>query len=361
MRALGEAPGVATGQYRRGAVMGMTMAEAFVLIAFALLLLLGLWKVQGDAERARYEPVAALSPRELEAAARLARSGRLEALDALVAATPPAAREAPGAAGSPEEAWRLIDDDELVRVIDGLEAMPEDLRRDLADLVEIADARGLARLIALSARATGDAPEGDPAAPEARLAVIGTRLDAAQAARRALVADLGATLGATVSGVGGTIEADGSIVLPDTVLFERGSARVSPVMEGFLDRACEPWLRVLQASGAGVAQAQIEGHASSEWRLRTSPDEAYLNNLALSQARSQAVLNACLERVGDRSLRDWAQAHLAAVGYSSARPVLAGGAEDSERSRRVVFSVGFDDARLLRDVEGDVADGLDGR
>jgi hypothetical protein len=35
----------------------------------------------------------------------------------------------------------------------------------------------------------------------------------------------------------------------------------------------------------------------------------------------------------------WARARMAAVGYSSSRPVLADGAEDRERSRRVVFAI----------------------
>ena len=173
-----------------------------------------------------------------------------------------------------------------------------------------------------------------------------------------MVADLRRTLGAEVARIGGRIEADGAIVLPDAVLFERGRARITERMRAFLEVACEPWLGVLMRSEAPVAGAQIEGHASSEWRRGASAGEAYVANLDLSQRRSQAVLRACLEVVGDPATERWARRHLVAVGYSSARPVLDAGAEDRVRSRRVVFSVALDDAALLRDVEEGVQGGL---
>ena len=36
--------------YRRGAIMGLTMAEAFILIAFALLLLFAFWQWEKEKE-----------------------------------------------------------------------------------------------------------------------------------------------------------------------------------------------------------------------------------------------------------------------------------------------------------------------
>lgn len=141
------------------------------------------------------------------------------------------------------------------------------------------------------------------------------------------------------------------------ILFEQGRAEITPLMQDLLGQVCEPWLGVLMRADAPVASALIEGHASSEWRAGSSPDEAHLNNLALPQARSQAVLDACLRIVRSGEVRDWAHAHLAAVGYSSARPVLLRGIEDPARSRRVVFSLRIDHSRLLQDVASDV--GLD--
>ncbi|WP_176556221.1 OmpA/MotB family protein [Rubellimicrobium rubrum] len=498
------------------------MAEAIILVTFALLLLLSLWKVQGDEQREVYRPVEAMTPEELAAAARLQESGQLPFIDALVAggsdfrspetlpetqeawrliedeglratvdqllnlpskaqeqiqsllaSTPPpqdlaaaqrliAAGQVQGADAlvssgadlqAPEaaEMWRLIDQDELQRILKSSDQLPEDLQRDLADLVEIQDPNLLERVIRLTERAQATAldklsdeeigaavrladldqitaveqlvaegadfrePETTPATRdnwrlleaeserqlldaaasipdeaqadlarlltnegvqgverlleevrqtsgeevlERRLAGIGQRIADAEERARSLVGDLREELGTTVSNIGGTIEADGSIVLPDSVLFEQGSAQITPRMREFLGSACEPWLDVLMRANAPVAFAQIEGHASREWRNETSPDEAYLKNLALSQARSQAVLDTCLRIVRDNGIREWAHTHLAAVGYSSAHPVLQDGAEDPARSRRVVFSIGLDDRQLLREVAEDAAAGL---
>lgn len=529
---------VQPGQYRRGAIMGLTMAESLVLVTFALLLLLALWKVESDARVASFSTVDGLGPDELAAAARLAGSDQLAALDVLVAggadfrstestpgrredwrllpseaqrqladvaATLPsdvveglaamlssrdatdvqrllridgrnlaqeidtltpadlsaAARLAEGGqlaaadtlaaegldlrAPEAREVWRLIDRDELMRVVEGLAELPSDAQAELADLVEVRDPEALEQLLLLSRRAAAEEvlslPEADleaalrladsgqvdvldhlvaegadfrgPATPatmddwvlvedeerrrlveavealppdtaaavatlletqdvesveailaladgadekaelEARLVGIGERLTDADEEARALVDDLRQTIGPLVARLGGTIEDDGALVLPDVVLFERGRAGLTPVMTDFLDGACGPWLSVLMSADAPVASALIEGHASSEWSTGASAEEAYLNNLALSQARSQAVLDACLRRVTDPAVSGWARTHLAAVGYSSARPILSDGAENADASRRVVFSLALDQAGLLDAVARD--------
>ena len=381
--------------YRRGAIMGMTMAEAFVLIAFALLLLLSVWKWRVDAEAAALAPLQDLTPAQVASVAALAAEGRLdqaidlaqnaapvtqaegawrfvpEGLADLVdrtAALPPQAQADLAALAAaraeqmvngidvtqtagladPDKLWRLIDSDELQRLMDGAVELPEDLQADLADLVAIEDPRTIAALLA--------APPGDDPL-RVRLDAIGGRIEAARAARAGLVAELRAVLGGTVANLGGRIDAGGAIVLPDQVLFAEGEYIIRPAMADFLRQACEPWLTVLRDSAAPVAAARIEGHASPEWN-DAGPDQAFRNNLGLSQMRSQAVLNACLDAVQDPGLRDWAYGHLAAVGYSSARPVIVDGVPSPVDSRRVEFSVSFDDGLLLQEVEGAVAEGL---
>ena len=111
-------------------------------------------------------------------------------------------------------------------------------------------------------------------------------------------------------------------------------------------------------SPIAVAGAQIEGHASSEWRADTAASEAYLNNLDLSQRRSQSVLRTCLTMASVPGVEDWAREHLVAVGFSSARPILFEGAEDRAKSRRVVFSIDVDRSRVLTDVESEVDETL---
>ena len=302
--------------------MGLTMAEAFVLISFILLLLLGAWQLQNAQEREKFAELVDLPEETLKQIAEV---------------------------HSNPEHWRLIDKGELLRTYDKLAAMPDDAQRNLADMIAIEDPENLVRILKATKRAS------EAGSPEARLAGIGARLDAAQAKQRQLVVDLKSTIGDVVTQVGGRVEDDGSIVFPDTVLFEVGKSAITSRMTVLLDQICQPWLSVLMDSDADVSGAKIEGHASSEWNIKSSPDEAFRANLTLSQNRAEVVLNECLNRVNEPLLRSWAYSHLISVGYSSARPVLTNaGREDLAASRRVVFSVDIDNRGLLGHVEDEI-------
>ncbi|WP_299656531.1 hypothetical protein [uncultured Jannaschia sp.] len=404
----GGAVGATSRQYRRGALLGMTLAEAFILIAFALLLLLAAWKTQADEERDRYMQIKDLTAEQIEDIVTLTETDRLH--DAAALAESEVFEdlqdiERSGAdvvrlsqIATEEERWRFIDKDELLRIVQGAQQLPEDIQRDLADLVEIDDPRQIVELLKMTERAdteelrrileaAEDLPENiqeelaafveaedpddivrmlemtvraeeDESARE-RLAGIGAQIDAVRDAEGDLVADLRRTLGDAVEAVGGRITKDGSVVLQDTILFDVGSARVTARMKTFLERMCVPWMQVMMRSEVDVAGAQIEGHASSEWRTDSTAQEAYLNNLDLSQRRSAAVLRECLAIVsgdaGGPALEEWARSHLQAIGFSSARPVLnVWGRENPKQSRRVVFSLDLDRDGLIEDLEGEV-------
>ena len=379
--------GASDRQYRRGALLGLTMAEIFVLIAFALLLLLAAWKTEVDREARELQAFDGLGPAERAILLKIAESGHadlaaeivewdqlnaveelirgerdLEVLNKIAASEDFEVVQALIEQGSDlqrlqdiatdGERWRLIDQDELRRILDGAQELPEDLQRDLADLVELREPQEVMRLLEMTKRAP------DNVELRERLAGIGAKLDEARRAEGELVADLRATLGDVVSRIGGHITDEGDIVLPDTVLFELGSAEITETMQAFLDRACLPWMEVMMRSPIAVAGAQIEGHASSEWRADTAASEAYLNNLDLSQRRSQSVLRTCLTMASVPGVEDWAREHLVAVGFSSARPILFEGAEDRAKSRRVVFSIDVDRSRVLTDVESEVDETL---
>ena len=159
-------------------------------------------------------------------------------------------------------------------------------------------------------------------------------------------------LGGVVANIGGHIDDTGAIILPDRVLFDQGKANITPSLGKFLADACQPWLSTLRNSGVDIAEVKIEGHASSEWRSNSSPREAFLGNLDLSQRRSQAVLRTCLDFVRDAELLEWSRKHLIAVGYSSVRPVLGeDGQEDQASSRRVVFSATPNRQSLIEEIE----------
>lgn len=349
-------------QYRRGALLGMTMAEAFILISFALLLLLAAWKAKSDEEIDRYRQIETLTPEQvrvvadmtnagrLEQAGRLARSASFETLDALERNGVDIERLAEIATDI--ERWRLIDKDELVRILEGAKELPDDIQRDLADLVEIEDTRGIIEILKITERT----PEND--LMRERLAGIGAQLDAARDAEADLIQDMQRTLGGLVAKVGGYIDENGAVVVRDSILFDVGSPDLTERMEEFLEELCVPWMQVMMRSPVSVAGAQVEGHASSEWEGRTV-QEAYLKNLDLSQGRAATVLRQCLLIASrdsvDEGVETWARAHLRAVGFSSARPVMdETGAEVPEQSRRVVFSLDLDQERLIEDLEGEV-------
>lgn len=104
-----------------------------------------------------------------------------------------------------------------------------------------------------------------------------------------------------------------------------------------------------------ILEVRIEGHTSSSWLGAVSEDDAYIYNMALSQARTRSTL-AYLLGLPDVSVEKiWLRKHLTANGLSSAKVIKNEvGEENSERSRRVEFKVRTDAegkiATILEDV-----------
>ncbi|MBB3062352.1 OmpA/MotB family protein [Microbulbifer rhizosphaerae] len=122
-------------------------------------------------------------------------------------------------------------------------------------------------------------------------------------------------------------------------MFQTGAAEMNAdaqkVMENFFPR----YLAALNPYLDSVRAIHIEGHTSSEWGTGGSRSENYFNNLRLSQSRSREVLRFVHSLVPAEEVPGML-ALVAAVGYSSARPVLrADGSEDPEKSKRVAFRV----------------------
>ena len=78
----------------------------------------------------------------------------------------------------------------------------------------------------------------------------------------------------------------------------------------------------------GIAEIRIEGHTSSEWFLQVARDEAYINNMELSQNRARNVLHYVLQigHPGVIQNREWLKKKLTANGLSSSQliPDLVG-------------------------------------
>ena len=135
------------------------------------------------------------------------------------------------------------------------------------------------------------------------------------------------------------------------VLFELGSAEVRLAFQKILKDFFPRYIRILMESKDSngkpkyindIAEIRIEGHTSSEWKEDTSPDEAYIENMKLSQGRTRSVLKYVLQipSIGqNQEIRDWLKLHLTANGLSSSKLITSKGIENKKESRRVEFRV----------------------
>ena len=125
---------------------------------------------------------------------------------------------------------------------------------------------------------------------------------------------------------------------PD-VLFAQSTAVLRPEFEKILEDFFPRYLIVLYRFKSNIAEVRIEGHTSSEWSTHTDPLEAYFRNMELSQARTRAVLEYCLNLGFMDLFKNWARKYITANGLSSSQLILRNGVEDVVRSRRVEFRV----------------------
>lgn len=126
---------------------------------------------------------------------------------------------------------------------------------------------------------------------------------------------------------------------PD-VLFETGKIELNTKYTALLTEFFPRFLAALEPYKDSISEVRIEGHTSSIWNRKSSDQEAYFQNMALSQGRTRAVLEYVYNLDSSISEQPWIKTHVAAVGLSSSRPVLdANGNEDLAKSRRVSFRV----------------------
>lgn len=133
---------------------------------------------------------------------------------------------------------------------------------------------------------------------------------------------------------------------PD-ILFKTGSANLSARFQEILDDFFPRYLRIMMDKKFinNIEEIRIEGHTSSFWG-DLSGDEAYFNNMALSQERTRAVLQYLLSLDLSEHEREWLRKHFRAIGFANAKPLNASGEllkegerEHSLNSQRVEFRV----------------------
>lgn len=349
--------------YRRGTILGLTAAEAFMLISFILLLVLMLWKVLADEKLARADRISNLDADLIVDRLRLVEKEHLRRLAEAAQRLPDEVllklTDMAKTANIAEKLKQYEDllslgksPEELRQALQQLELMPE-MSRELAayrqanlspeQVLELKAAVPNIEQLAEMTREL-DAYKQVKLSPEEvqelktamqHLATAQQRLDStgADVARQ-----LREKAGERIATLGGRILEDGDVIFPDKVLFEVGSARITPAFDHLLAGFCRPWFEVLYNEDRFLETVQIEGHASSEFG-NLPGRTAFDANLDLSQQRAAAVFKRCLDYGGNDEVARWAHSKLAAVGYSSARLVLIDGKEDRDASRRVVFAI----------------------
>lgn len=142
------------------------------------------------------------------------------------------------------------------------------------------------------------------------------------------------------------------------ILFKVGSSELKNNFKILLDDFFPRYLKILTSDKYknDIEEIRIEGHTSSEWFSKTSEQQAYFNNMELSQNRTRKVLEYILQQNWNEALFEWTKKHLTANGLASSKIILdANGKENKEKSRRVEFRVKTDaEKRIVKIVKQDI-------
>ena len=142
---------------------------------------------------------------------------------------------------------------------------------------------------------------------------------------------------------------------PD-VLFPIGSSDLKNSFKSILDDFFPRYVYILGSDKYrdAIQEIRIEGHTSSIWQ-NLPPDQAYFQNMRLSQDRTRSTLQYVLALPSVREPLPWLRAHITANGLSSSKTIKRlDGSENYERSQRVEFRVRTDaESRIAKIIETD--------
>jgi len=126
------------------------------------------------------------------------------------------------------------------------------------------------------------------------------------------------------------------------LLFELGESSLRNEFAAIIDDFFPRYLAILTSDQYRdeIQEVRIEGHTSSAWSQAEDSDEAYMRNMALSQARTRSALGYIIDLEAVSHEKQWLRQRLTANGLSSSQLITRGdGSEDEDRSRRVEFVV----------------------
>ena len=126
---------------------------------------------------------------------------------------------------------------------------------------------------------------------------------------------------------------------PD-VLFDNGETSIKNNFKAILEDFFPRYINQIRPFRSSINEIRLEGHTSSSWGTTVSETDAYVNKMALSQGRTRSVLQYIYQLPNISHDQNWIKTNIAAVGFSSARPVINNSLqEDSNASRRVTFRI----------------------
>jgi len=134
------------------------------------------------------------------------------------------------------------------------------------------------------------------------------------------------------------------------VLFDTGSADLKPRFKQILQDFFPRYVAIIASPKykSSIQEIRIEGHTSSDWNGATGTEEAYFQNMQLSQDRTRSTLRFVLKLPEVQKDIDWLRSNVTANGLSSSHLILKPDrTEDADRSKRVDFRILTDaDAKI---------------
>lgn len=124
------------------------------------------------------------------------------------------------------------------------------------------------------------------------------------------------------------------------VLFKTGESILQDRFKQTLSEFFPRYIKVINEYKSSISEIRIEGHTSSEWTYLSTPDQAYFENMRLSQDRTRSVLAFTYQLDDIAPYREWIKENISAVGLSSSKVIKdTQGKEDKEASKRVTFRI----------------------
>ncbi len=140
---------------------------------------------------------------------------------------------------------------------------------------------------------------------------------------------------------------------PD-ILFSVGSDNLTWRFQQILNDFLPRYIKIISQEQYKdyVEEIRIEGHTDPFWSGAKTRQEEYLNNMKLSQSRTQAVLSYAINMPALQNNLEWIIEKVTANGLSSSQPIKTNGQIDARLSRRVDFRVRTTTEKVIKNFEG---------